>query len=111
MKEEQFLLDNFFLKKIKNNHFSRKYYSDFIYKEFKKGDLLFSESEPLSTIYFIKSGEVTATVNKCFIELNQMVELLSRKSKINLSDKEYEIKSNLFYLKNELLQKAKFKVL
>ena len=110
-KEEQFLQENFFLKRIKNDKFSRKYFSDFIYKEYKKGDIIFKENESLDYVYFIKSGEVSTSFQKNILELNKIIHDLTKKSGIKISQSGYEIKSNIFHRSNELMQKKNIKVI
>ena len=110
LKEEHFLLDNFFFKKVHYNYFSKKYFPDFIYKEYKKGEVIFKENDPVKFLFFIKVGEVSCSTNKCLVELDKSVLELSKRGKFDFKKAEYVIKSNPCFFKNQILHKKLVKV-
>ena len=108
-REQNFLLENFFLI-IQHNLFSKKYWGDFIYKEFIKGEVLFKEKDDVDYIYFIKSGGVSTTTYQSLLGLNLIAHEMSKKCDADLSDKEYLLKSNPTYLQKELSHKKEYRV-
>ena len=70
--EQMFLYENFFFRKINKTMFCKKYFNEFIYKEFAQGEKLFSENDPVDFLYFIKEGEVKLHSDKNVLQLNNL---------------------------------------
>jgi len=96
------LQENFFFKRLHLNYFSKKYFMDFIYKEYKKGEILFKENDPVTFLYLIKSGEVSITLNKNLVNLDVLIDDLAKKIKYEYKQDEYTIKSDPFFIKENI---------
>jgi len=75
---------------------------DFIYKEYKKGEILFKENDPVTFLYLIKSGEVSITLNKNLVNLDVLIDDLAKKIKYEYKQDEYTIKSDPFFIKENI---------
>jgi len=102
MLTQKFLLENFFLNKLQQSYFSKRYFSDFIKTDFCKGEYIFRENEPVNFLYFIKSGDVSISINKSVNGLGQMTSDLAKKCKFDYKKSEYQLKCNPFYYKDHM---------
>jgi len=112
-KEEYFLLNNFFMRKIQHKYFSLRYFAEFIEKTFSYGDELFCENDPIDCLYFIKSGEISISFIKSLTELDDMIVDFSKKCeyKYNVKGYNYKLKSHPINFNNELHDKKEIKVI
>ena len=130
-----FLLNNFFFKKINPKKFQKRYFGYFIMNNFKKGDIIYRENEMPKYAYFIKEGKVELSTSKNILEMEATIEILKKKienvkailmSKPNKNKSDNEknnelteekellyskINSNFINLSKHLNQKEKNKIL
>ena len=74
-----FLIQNYLFDKIPQKKFEKKYFSWFILETYNKGDILFKENGKLEYVYFIKEGNVKLLTSKSMLELEIMINEISKK--------------------------------
>ena len=72
----QFLLNNFFFNSIYKQTFEKVYLKYFEYKKFYSNQIILAENEPLTHIYFIKSGNVKLFSTRSVIQSHILIQLL-----------------------------------
>ena len=80
-KQINFLLQNFFFKKINPKKFQKKYFGYFICNNYKKGDILYKEDENPKYAFFIEEGRVELSSSKNILEMELTIEALNKKLK------------------------------
>jgi len=100
-----FLYENFFFKRINKTVFCKKYFNEFIHKEFLQGDHLFTENEAVDYLYFIKEGEVRLYCNKNLFQITKMthdlIGLIKNPDKFSFQQ-EYDLYNSPAILKDKL---------
>ena len=71
-----FLLNHFFLNSIYKQTFEKVYLKFFEYKKFRSNQIILEENEPLSHIYFVKSGKVKLFSTRNIIQNHILIQLL-----------------------------------
>lgn len=71
-----FLLNHFFLNSIYYQTFERVYLKFFEYKKFRLNQIILEENEPLTHIYFVKSGKVKLFSSRNILQNHILIQLL-----------------------------------
>jgi CRP-like cAMP-binding protein len=74
--QDQFLLNNFFLNSIAKSIFEKVYLKYFEYIKFFANQTIIEENEPISYIYFIKSGNVKLYSNRSIIQNHLLIQII-----------------------------------
>ena len=74
-----FLSQNYLFNKIPQKKFEKRYFSWFILETYNKGEILFKENDKLKYVYFIKEGNVKLLTSKSMLELEIMINEISKK--------------------------------
>ena len=74
--QDQFLLNNFFLNSIAKSTFEKVYLKYFEYIKFFANQTIIEENEPISYIYFIKSGNVKLYSNRSIIQNHLLIQII-----------------------------------
>lgn len=80
-----FLSSMFIFQDYNKEEFERKFITNFTYKKFKKGDLLFRQNFHSHGIYFVKNGSYKITTIRKYIEINDLISLLKQSLTTNYS--------------------------
>ena len=80
-KKINFLIKNFFFKRINPKKFEKKYFGYFISNNYKKGDIIYRENEKPLFVYFIEEGKVELSSSKNIFEMEKTIETLDKKRK------------------------------
>jgi len=102
IKEEKFLIENFFFKYIRPSIFDNKYFNQFIYKEFTSGQILFNTNDEIDYIYFIKEGEIELLMNNSIVQISKLLLDLTHKTNITAEEPEYKMAYNPFFFQKDL---------
>ena len=74
--QDHFLLNNFFLNSIAKSTFEKVYLKYFEYIKFFANQTIIEENEPISYIYFIKSGNVKLYSNRSIIQNHLLIQII-----------------------------------
>lgn len=95
-KKVNFLYSNFYFSKINKKKFEKHYFSYFIYDQYHKGEIIFSENKTSDYVYFIEEGTCELYSEKNILEIEKILESLETKIKKLISDKN-EDESNMMF--------------
>ena len=73
---DQFLLNNFFLNSIPKSTFEKLYLKYFEYTKFYINQTIIEENEPISYLYFVKSGKIKLFSNRSIIQNHLLIDLI-----------------------------------
>ena len=93
MKNILSILEVPFFKGLNANVFKEKYFKYFTLYNFKNGEFIFRQEEKMNNIYFIKSGEIELTMDASLYDINNIIEKIEKKNKIEPQNKD-NIKQN-----------------
>jgi len=110
-KEQTFLIDNFFFKYVRPSIFSKRYFDEFIYKEYNMNEFLFNEDDKVDYVYFIKEGDVELTMNTSILQITKMIHDLKPRLNFETEVKEYKMDKNPCYNQSDLKLKKEFRVI
>ena len=74
--QDQFLLNNFFLNSISKSTFEKVYLKYFEYIKYFAHQTIIEENEPISYIYFIKSGNVKLYSSRSIIQNHLLIQII-----------------------------------
>ena len=77
-----FLSKNYLFDKIPQKKFEKRYFSWFIFETLHRGDILYKENDKLEYVYFIKQGNFKIITSKSILELEILINEISKKIKI-----------------------------
>ena len=69
-----FICNNFFFKDISPIIFTRRYFSLFKLIQYRKNDIIFKQSDKLSSVYFVKEGNVKLEIYASIIDIFNLIE-------------------------------------
>ena len=74
--QDLFLLNNFFMNSIPKSTFEKVYLKYFEYMKFFSNQTIIEENEPISHIYFVKSGNVKIYSNRSIIQNHLLIQII-----------------------------------
>ena len=95
-----FLLDNFYFHPLYKGFFEKYYFKYFELVEYKLRQIIVKENDPITHVYFIKSGSVKLTSTRSIAENHILIELIKN---ILLKSKKYNNNSNVIKLEMDNL--------
>ena len=78
-KKIEFLHSNYYFCKIHQKKFEKKYFGFFIYEQFKKGEIIFSENEFPKYVYFIEEGTLELYSSKNILQIEIVISNLEKR--------------------------------